>query len=103
MTDLQKIVDLIDVKLADLERDLGPRPESYSAANRDYWDREKTGLASIADELEGTYGAKIKRHNSWEYAMTIGNVRSTCTSGLRGLFRNWQNAARRRLVEVARS
>lgn len=47
-------------------------------------------------------GARITDDRGAGRAMTLAGIRSSCTGGMFGLVRNWQNAARRKIGVAAK-
>lgn len=67
--------------------------QDHVVANR----RRQDAAERLAEMLRRTYGATISEVNSGGggHRMSMLGVRTTCTSGLAGLFRNWITAAER--------
>lgn len=97
--DLKDLVALVERKLADHEANTGPKPEGFGPQWSAWRDRYNAGLNRVRNELEREAGAKF-RHDSCDYTMLLGGVRTSCTAGYPGLFTNWLGAARRRLGEA---
>lgn len=90
MSDLQRLIDLVDEKLAAL-------PKLNSRSTSAEWRDHGVRLVDVVCDLEEKEGARENGDYGRGYRLTMAGVTATCTSGRHGLLRNWQNAARKRL------
>jgi len=65
-------------------------------------ERNRIVRAAITEFVEAEGGRlNLQAGGACGYAMELGGIRTTCTSSLEGLLRNWITAARRRLDKEA--
>jgi hypothetical protein len=101
---LERLIMRIDAMLAGMYAGLGDEPDwrDYEASKA--WRLRKSGaIAAMRQTLLDEEGARFGERPPHDHAMTLGGVSSSCTAGWEGLFRNWKNAARRRIEKDAAS
>ena len=89
MTDLSRLIDVVNVKLA------GVAPVDWKQcedSRRWHADGER-----IAQALRDEHGARIRLDRD-PATMAMGGIKTSATGGWEALMRNWVHAARRRLV-----
>lgn len=105
---LERLIRIVEGELARVDEACGERPkydsfkplEPYSK-KYDAW-LKKRELALEESKLRlADEGARFRERPPDDHHMTLAGVSSSCTSGWDGLFRNWQNAARRRIAKEA--
>lgn len=89
MTDLTRLIDIVNVKLAGVE------PAGYSAAEMQRWRQDGE---TIADLLRDEQGARIRLDRE-PATMIMGGIKTSATGGWAALMRNWVNAARRNMAD----
>lgn len=85
MTDLAKLIDIVNVKLAGVE------PAGYSAAEMQRWRQDGEVIVQL---LRDDHGARIRLDRD-PATMSMGGVKTSATGGWSALLKNWINAARR--------
>jgi hypothetical protein len=98
---LERLIARIENLLAALEADVGPQPDYFLSDRETYWSwskKHRAGLDAIRARLEAEEKARFSATPGSSEALTMAGVRSSCTSGMEGLLRNWRNAARRRIA-----
>ncbi len=103
---LERLILRIDAMLAGMHAGIGKQPDYFNSEatpgsdrREAYWawdKQRKAALDHISLTLEAEESARFSKISDSDQVVIAG-VRSSCTSGLEGLFRNWQNAARRRI------
>jgi hypothetical protein len=89
MTDLSRLIDAVQVKLAGVET-------PSTAHNTDWTHWHRTG-DRIIQELRDEHGARIRIDRD-PATMRLGGVSTSATGGWKALLTNWVAAARKRLV-----
>jgi hypothetical protein len=100
---LQRLVDLINAKLAKLQADLGEQPDwrSYDARNA-YDKRERLRMQELLKELQREEGASFDLTTGGLHALRLAGIRSSSTINWHGCLGNWKAAAAKRIAkEVA--
>jgi hypothetical protein len=90
--DLERLIGLIDSKLATL-----PRPAWHDSEARRH---RHNLLETIVRELGDEAGGHSFKDGSI-YTLRMAGVATSCTSGVEQLLRNWQTAARKRIAKEA--
>lgn len=90
MTELARLIDVVNVKLAGVP-DLDTSTQGGWAQYRAEGDR-------VLQELRDELGARIRTDRE-PATMVMGGVKTSATGGWRSLLGNWVHAARRRLVQ----
>ena len=100
---LTRLVALIDRLVREADQRCGARPDWFSdRAGYAAWDkRHSEELAAIKAHLTSQEGARFSRRAGYECALKLAGIRSSCTGGEWGVLRNWQAAARRKIVQGA--
>lgn len=96
---LRQLIKMVGDETAAIEQRLGERPgwgmENYE--ERQQYDRRKDEeLRALRERLQEKEGARFN-NQGYACSMKLGGVGSSCTGGWNGLFRNWRNAAARRI------
>ncbi len=86
--DLQRLIDLIDQRLAAI-----PQADWRDDAG---WRASQAAQRQILEDLKVSEGASY-RDDGLGCALKLAGIRTTCTAGASGVLTNWQAAARRRL------
>jgi hypothetical protein len=87
--ELRRLIDLVEVQLCMVP--------DWKYEDRDSWGRHHAGLSKMVDHLIEREGGRFGKLRLADRFMTLGGIRTSCTSGLHGLFTNWINAARREI------
>lgn len=99
---LNRLIHRIDELLQAIDAEIGPRPSWGGSDFQErvaYWKREEAAHTKMRAQLSREEGARFYHNPPDGHAMKLAGVRSSCTSGWHGLFRNWQNAAVRRITK----
>lgn len=88
MTDLTRLIDVVNVKLA--------KAGSSDGLDHEAWRTWYTQGERIVQELRDEHGARIRTDRE-PATMVMGGVKTSATGGWGALLRNWVAAARRRL------
>ena len=100
---LTRLIARVDQLVADQAAEVGPRPDWFSSTfdERRAWDTaDRAAWAKLEEILERNEAARIGQSTFGSHTLTMAGVRATCTSGMAGLLRNWQAAARRKLEKA---
>ena len=89
-TDLSRLIDAVNVKLAGVET-------PSTAHNEDWANWHRTG-DRIIQELRDEHGARIRTDRD-PATMRLGGVSTSATGGWKALLSNWVSAARKRLTQ----
>ena len=88
MTDLTRLIDVVNVKLA------GTPSNDWTSAGWFAWGKYGE---QVAQELRDDHGARIRLDRD-PATMSMGGVKTSATGGWPRLLSNWVNAARRKMV-----
>lgn len=96
---LPGLIRRLDAEFARIEREVGSRP-AFRGTNWDEQARwrhhEAAAFSHLLNTLQQEEGASVSMACG-SYVMRMAGVATSCTYGVHGLVRNWQNAARRRI------
>ena len=84
----QRLVTMIDAALAQPNK---PGEEDWQGAKRK--------ARALLETFQNEHGATFNAHYDG-YALKIGGIRTSCTSGEAGLLRNWRAAALKRIEQA---
>lgn len=93
MSDLSSLINLLEVRLATVP--------DFVYEDNSSWAARDSAIGKIIDDLVEREGAKISGTAWGGYALKLGGIRTSCTSGYQGLLTNWMAAARRRMAVQA--
>ncbi|MEO9614301.1 MAG: hypothetical protein ABJG86_11235 [Nitratireductor sp.] len=96
---LPGLIRRLDAELARIEKEVGPQP-AFRGTNWGELDRwrhqEAIAFNRLFNTLQQVEGASVSMDGAG-HRMRMAGVATSCTSGMHGLLRNWQNAAHRRI------
>jgi len=101
MADLKKLVEAVEAIVTTTEAATGERPNWRDHAAYSAWERQQ---ADAIDRMKDTLlelGARFNARPSVDFAIRLGGIRSSSTSGTIGAVRNWLVSAEKRLREAA--
>lgn len=97
MDDLKNLLVQVEQLLAEMDAAVGERPDWKDRdAFEDWRERERAATDKLKEGLIAA-GAKFATRPAVDFAIRLGGIRSTSTSGIIGALNNWKSAARKRL------
>lgn len=97
MADLKKLIAIVEAMVSKMDAAVGPLPDWKDHAAYDAWQqRQGDAMDQLKEDLLEA-GAKFNARPAVDFAIRLGGIRSTSTSGITGAVGNWLTAARKRL------
>lgn len=105
MSELERLVELIDRLVSEAEACLGEQPDWLTdrGGYHRHEGQRRLELEAIQKRLTEQEAARFTKKPGYESAVRLAGIRASCTGGEWGALRNWQNAARRKIEAGAAS
>ncbi|WP_298815438.1 hypothetical protein [uncultured Roseibium sp.] len=97
MSDLKQLVNTVQTIKVETDDMVGTYPDWRDREARAKWEQSRSDAQDQLKERLLEVGAKFSARPAVDFAISLGGIRSTSTSGIEGAVCNWLTAARKRL------
>lgn len=101
MSELKRLIGVVKLIQAETDAIAGPQPDWMDRAAYAEWSKKRSKAQDHLKEALLEAGAKFNARPAVDFAIKLGGIRSTSTSGIEGAVGNWLAAARKRLEQEA--
>ncbi|MCV0428863.1 MAG: hypothetical protein K5905_25695 [Roseibium sp.] len=101
MSELKRLIGVVEATRDEADAIAGPQPDWMDRAAYATWSENRSKAQDHLKEALLEAGAKFNARPAVDFAIRLGGIRSTSTSGIEGAVGNWLAAARKRLEKEA--